>query len=379
MEKKERKFTKWLYWFAFAVAVILVYKTVDSIGAIGGWIGNLLKIISPFLVGTLIAYILYIPCRRVERWYEKIKIKMISKRARGLSVISVYIIVLLILIILVTYIIPPIMASLTDLITNFQTYYNEAIERANSLPEDSFLRRPEITEIIEKIKTIDLKQFVSTERLIEYAQGAMSMVSGVVNFFVTLIVSVYVLLARREIVKFIKRAISAIFNEKVAGTINKYFNKTNEIFFNFLAGQLIDAVVVAVITSIAMLILDVKYAILLGFMIGLLNLIPYFGAIIGVVIAAVITLITGGWEQALWMVVIVTILQQIDANIINPKILGNSVQMNPLLVIISVTIGGAYFGVLGIFLAVPTCAVVKIVIEDVIEYKLNKKKIKAEI
>ena len=122
-----------------------------------------------------------------------------------------------------------------------------------------------------------------------------------------------------------------------------------------------------------MSILGVKYAVLLGFMIGLFNLIPYIGAIIAVVIAGIITLLTGGISQAIWMLVIVTILQQIDANIINPKIVGNSLKINPLLVILAVTVGGAYFGIIGMFLAVPIIAVIKVLIEDFIEYREQNK------
>ena len=118
-----------------------------------------------------------------------------------------------------------------------------------------------------------------------------------------------------------------------------------------------------------MMILGVRYAILLGFLIGLSNLIPYFGAIVGVGIAIIITIFTGGITQAIWLAIIVIILQQIDANIINPKIVGNSLKINPLLVIFAVTVGGAYFGVLGMFLAVPVFTVLKILIQDYIEYK----------
>ncbi len=122
-----------------------------------------------------------------------------------------------------------------------------------------------------------------------------------------------------------------------------------------------------------MSILGVKYAVLLGFMIGLFNLIPYLGAIIAVVIAGLITLLTGGIYQAIWMLVIVIILQQIDANIINPKIIGNSLQISPILIIFSVTVIGSYFGIIGMFLAVPIVAVIKLMINDFIKYKESTK------
>ena len=108
-------------------------------------------------------------------------------------------------------------------------------------------------------------------------------------------------------------------------------------------------------------------------MIGLFNLIPYFGAIIGVVIATIITIFTGGFTKAIWMVIIVVILQQIDANIINPKLLGNALKISPILVVFSVTLFGAYWGVLGMFLAVPIIAIIKIMINDYIDYKIEIK------
>ena len=120
--------------------------------------------------------------------------------------------------------------------------------------------------------------------------------------------------------------------------------------------------------------MGVKYAPLLGFFIGLFNMIPYIGAIIAVAISAVITLMTGGISQAIWMLIVVIILQQLDANIINPKIVGQSLKVSPLLVIFAVTVGGAYFGILGMFLAVPVAAVLKIVVEDYISFRLKYKK-----
>ena len=125
-----------------------------------------------------------------------------------------------------------------------------------------------------------------------------------------------------------------------------------------------------------MSIMGIKYAPFLGFMIGLFNMIPYIGAIIATVIAAIITLITGGLSQAIWMLIVVIILQQIDANIINPKIVGKSLKISPLLVLFAITIGGAYFGILGMFLAVPVIAVIRIIVEDYINYKLAVKKSK---
>lgn len=374
MEEKKRPITKWLYWFLFAVAIIIVYKTLDNFTAIGAWIKNLLDILMPFIIGVLLAYLLYIPSRKIEGMYLKVKKpKIIAKKARGLSVFTVYVIVILLIIVAFKFLIPVISESIIDLINNFQGYYNLTMQNIDSLPEDSFLRNEIVLDIINNVKSIDLKQFINMDRLAQYAKGAIDFATKIFDFFVAIIVSAYVLLQRSEILEFCRKLCKAVFKENTYKNMGKYFNRTNEIFFNFLAGQFIDGIIVGIITSIAMSIMGVKYAVLLGFMIGLFNLIPYFGAIIAVVIVTLITLLTGGFWQAFTMVIVVTVLQQVDANIINPKIIGTSLKISPLLVIFGVTVGGAYFGVWGMFLAVPLIAVCKLLLTDYIEYK-NKLK-----
>lgn len=379
MENKNRNWAKWLFWFSLAVAVVAVYKTLDNLGEIAQGIKSFLGVLSPFLVGTLIAYILYVPCRKVEETYRKVKkVKFINKKARALSVTTVYIIALILIIILINFILPPVVQSVVDLVNNFGYYYNMAVEKINSLPEDSFLKSKTIQDVIKEMQNIDLTKIINTEAITSYVQSAIAMLGGIFDIFVSIIVSIYILSSRKKIINFFKRLLGAIVEGKAYKNINKYFNRTNEIFFKFLASQILDAIVVGILTSIAMSILNVKYAVLLGFMIGISNIIPYFGAIIGVITATIITFFTGGLSQAIWMVIVVTILQQIDANIINPKIVGDSLKISPLLVIFAVTLGGAYFGVLGMFLAVPVVAVLKLIIDDFIEWKniKNKEKMK---
>jgi len=370
MEKKTRGITKWLYWFLFAVAVIMVYKTIDNLSQITNWVKGLLTVLAPFAAGILISYILYIPCKKIEDVYKKVKrVKFINKKARPLSILTVYIIALILIIILINFIVPPIIKSVVDLANNFSNYYQTAIVKINELPEDSFWKTEVITRVMKEIENIDIKQIINVEVLTQYAQGALNIATKIFDIFVTVVVSIYILNSRTQIVNFFSRLAGAIFNKNTYENIVKYFHSTNQIFFHFLSSQVVDAIVVGVLTSIAMSILGVKYAILLGFMIGLFNLIPYIGAIIAVIISAIITIFTGGIGQAIWMLIIVTILQQIDANIINPKIVGNSLKINPILVILAVTVGGAYFGIIGMFLAVPIIAVLKVIIEDFIEYR----------
>lgn len=369
MEKKNNIWGKWLYWFIFAVAVITVYKTLDNFTQIANWIKGIINVLMPFIIGILIAYIFYIPSKKIEGFYSKSKLKLVKKKARTISVFTVYLIALILIILAMNFIIPTLVTSFQDLVNNLVGYYNNTIEGLKNIPEDSILRKIDIEKIASSLSDIKLEEYINLSTITEYAKGAIGIANGIFDFFVSLIVSVYILLERTRILNFIKKLAGAILKEKTYNAIGKYFKNTNTIFFKFLSSQVIDAIIVGILTSIAMLILGVKYAILLGFLIGISNLIPYFGAIIGVGISIIITIFTGGISQAIWMAVIVIILQQIDANIINPKIIGNSLEISPLLVIFAVTIGGAYFGVFGMFLAVPIFTVIKIVIEDYIEYK----------
>ena len=374
MEKKKIS-GKWLYWLIFAIVVIIFYKLIDNLGQVSEGVKNLLGILTPFGIGLLIAYILYIPCKKFETLFKKAKkIKIISNKARQLSILVVYIIALLIIVLIINVIIPPVAQSIIDLVNNMGSYYETLNNTINELPEDSFWKAEVITKIVDEANNIDFKQVINIEQITQYAQGAISIAGRVFDIFVAIIVSVYFLNSRSDILRFFRKLTGAIVNKKIYLNIDKYFNRSNEIFFHFLFSQILDAIVVGIITSIAMSIMGIKYAVLLGFMIGLFNLIPYIGAIIAVTLAGIITLLTGGFEQALWMLIVVIILQQIDANIINPKIVGTSLKINPILVILAVTIGGAYYGFIGMFLAVPVVAIMKVLIEDFIDYRERKKK-----
>lgn len=296
MKNSKSAWKKWVYWFSFAIAVIIVYKTLDNFSEIKIWISNLFSIIMPFIIGIIIAYLLYWPTKKIESLYSKIK--FINKKARLFSVITVYIIAIIILMLAIRFILPVISQSIIDLVNNFQNYYNITMEKINSLPNDSIFKSEYVMRIADEIKNIDLKQFINIESLTEYAKGAINIANGVFDFFVAIIVSVYILLERNKIIKFIKRLTQSVFSKKTCNNINKYFDRTNEIFLKFLASQLLDAIVVGILTSVAMSIIGVKYAVLLGFLIGLFNMIPYFGAIIAVTISIIITFFTDGASRS---------------------------------------------------------------------------------
>lgn len=375
MKEIKRNLSKWMYWFLLAISVILVYKILDNFTAIGQAIKHFFSVITPFLSGFLLAYLLYIPSSRIEKSFTRSKI--FRKRARALSVLITYILAIAVIALIVNVILPVITDSIVELMGSFQGYWNAAIERLNALPEDSFLKSQMVTDIIksvgEAIQKINLMEYINPDKITTYVRGVLGVATGIFDVFVTIIVSIYILLQRGMITRFFEKLGIAMFDEKACNQIGRYVDSSNRIFYKFISSQLIDAIIVGILVTIAMSIIGVKYAVLLGFIIGLFNIIPYFGAIIAVVISVIITIITGGLSQAIIMALVVIVLQQIDANIINPKIIGNSLEISPLLVIFAVTVGGAYFGVLGMFLAVPVVAVLKIVVNDYLDFKIKKK------
>ena len=373
MKEIKNHWKKWMYWFMLGLSMIIIYKIFDNFTEVTDILGKFFTILRPFFIGVFIAYLLYVPCKKIEDAYKKSKNRVIKKGARRLSIITLYIIVLLLIVILFNVILPVVIESVKDLVNNIQGYFEIAISNYNRLPEDSVLKGDLVKDTINNIQNIDIKQYFQLDKLMSYVISAYNIVTSLFDVFVSVVVSIYVLSERDEILKFLKKCARALFKEKTYKNMDKYFNNSNEIFFKFIASQFLDAVVVGVLVTIAMSIMGIKYAPLLGFFIGLFNMIPYVGAIIAVAISAVITLITGGLSQTIWMLIIVIVLQQIDANIINPNIIGQSLKVSPLLVIFAITVGGAYFGMLGMFLAVPVIAIVKIVIEDYVDLKLKKK------
>ena len=373
MKKKNNVWWNWIYWFLFAIAVIAVYKTMDSFNEIREFLARLFGILMPFIMGALLAYLLYIPCKKVETALKQVKLKFIAKRARGLAILIVYLILFLIILIAINFILPAIATSLIDLYNNLPSYYDNAVDKLENIPEDSLLYKINIKQIIENLGQIDLSKIFNLETLGQYAKGIINVANTILDIFVSLIISIYTLLERRQILEFFKKLFRAILKEDTYNNFGRYLKRTNDVFFKFLSGQIIDSVVVWILISIAMLIMKVKYGVLLAFMIGVFNLIPFLGAIIAVAIAVLITAITGGISQAIWVAIVVIILQQIDANIINPKIIGTSLQISPILVIFSVSLVGAYFGILGMFLAVPIVTVIKLIITEYIDFKNEQK------
>ncbi len=366
---------KWFYWLTLGVALILVYKLLDQLTNIAGAIGEFINVIRPILAGAAIAYLLYIPAKKTENFYKTSRIKLLRNKARIFSIFTVYVVMIVIISICITLIAPVVIDSAKELVNNLQTSVVSILNKYEEVQEDTMINQ-EIAKIVKTVQEIDLAKYFNLDNITTYAKGAIGVFTGIFDIFLAFIVSIYVLSERNRIYNFFKRAANAFLSKNNVKILSKYLHSANKIFIGFITSQLLDAFIVSVLVSVTLSIMGVKYAPLLGVMIGVFNIIPYVGAIIGVGISAIITVISGGISQAIWLIVIITIIQQIDANIINPKIIGNSLKISPILVISAVAIGGKYWGMVGIFIAVPICALIKIVAEDYIEIKTKQKRAK---
>ena len=277
-----------------------------------------------------------------------------------------------------TFLIPSASESLKDLVGNIPKYLTILNDSLNNIKDDSIIGQLGIKEYIQNISNVNITdqfaKWISFDNAGIYIKNIVGGASLIFDVFVTFIVSVYVLVERDSIKKFLMDISYAMFDDKWYEVCIKYSRRLNSIFYGFISGQVVDAFIVGVISVIAMSIMNVKYAVLLGTLIGVFNIIPYFGAIFGILFAIVITIFTGGFKSAAILAIVIVVLQQIDANIINPRIIGNNLHISPILVIFSVTVGGAYFGPLGMFLGVPILAIIKEIVLDFINYK-NREKI----
>ena len=375
--KDEKKYRKWLFWFSFVVASCVVYKLLDNLTGITDIFAKFFDTIKPFWHAILIAYILYLPAKKIESFFQKAKAPFIKKHRRGLSVVSVWLIVILLIYIFIHFLFPIISESVTDLTSSIPGYYNTAVKALNGAEDGSILHRINQTDFATKIKNIDIRNimnnYLNKDRIVEYVGKVFSATLSLLNIFVTLIVSIYILLERGEIKEFSKKFFKSNLTYNGYNKLARYYNRTNFIFSLYVVGQIIDAIAVGTIIAIVMTIMKVKYAMVLGFIIGLFNLIPFFGAIVGIGIAIIITVFTGGAIKALELFVVALVIQQLDANVLNPRILGSRLNISPILIILGVTLGGAYFGIIGMFLGAPAIALLKTIIDEMIDDRLAEK------
>ncbi len=371
---KWKDVSKYLGLFVFAVAVIAVYKTFDNIGTIFKWLGGLVTLVRPFIIGFVIAYILMAPCRFIEKFLEKRGNKWLKEHRRPIAVVTIYAAFILMIVLVLVAIVPAIVSNLIDFYNNLPELIGEFVNWFNALDLGVTLGENTLSQLFENeyFSVQQLLKFFDLANMNRYAQGVINFGSGVVHVFMGLIVSIYMLLDRANLKRGLARLSRDIFKEKTRSFVLKYLRRINEFANKYIYCMLVDAVIIFVLGFLVLTVEGVKYAPLLGLMLGVFNLIPYFGAIIATAAIGVITVFTGSLTLAIVAVVSMIVVQQLDANLIQPKLFAGSLQVKPLWVIFAVFVGGGLCGTIGIFLAVPIAALGRSIIIDFMEYREAK-------
>ncbi len=364
---------RWFSFFLLILSGIVSYVIIINFSDVWNWFSRLTGYMSPFITGFVIAYLLDIPCTKIQSILKNSSVNFVRKKSRGLSVLITFLFLIITLTILLLIVIPIFVSSIIEFFSNINYYYSDFINFVRGLTNDEDLL--EAFGIESYIKSFSLRN------LIEYAGGYKSIwesllrilgaSSYVFNITISLVSSVYILLESDSILEFFKKLVTAFVPEKTCNVLFKYVNHTNEYFKKFLYCTLIDGSIVGAISIIGLSLIGAKYAFLLGALEGITNMIPYFGAIVGTIVIVIVMLLTDDVGKAIFAGIFLLVLQQIDGNIIKVKLFGDSFQISPFLVILSITIGGAYYGVAGMVIAIPIVAVLKTIIMDLINYRLK--------
>lgn len=375
--KNNKYYTIALYTIAVVTICSLIIRVIMNWESTSSTISHALKVLYPFLFGLLIAYFLNPLSKVLDHFLNRFFKDRHSGIRKGLSILLSYIIVLGLIITVLFYIIPQIIDSLTQItsfINSAQSGYNQFMDKVLELesthPEwDLSGINDAMEEIPDKIINIITKAIPTIIPTIY--NTSMSLISGFLNVIIAIIVSVYMLIDKNRLIFNAKRVIYAIFGQKTGDKLLHTGSECNRIFSSFIIGKLIDSLIIGILCFIAMSILKLPYALIISVIVGVTNMIPYFGPFIGAV-PGILLLLFVSFKYALIFTVLIIVLQQFDGLYLGPKILGESTGLRPLWIIFAITVGGSMAGVLGMFLGVPTLAVIAYILNYFIEKRLHK-------
>ena len=364
---------------AFLLYVLyFVIKNFDVIAVTGSKaVGAVLAALSPLFIGLIVAYLLdplvtkmdkrllqkaFLPDRKEGK--KKIKRESIC---RLLAILITFLIVLAAIALIVYGFavmllgqfvftdIDALFVNLYDQIMSYEIEFREWV--ATKLP-DGFISE-KVTELVSLI-VVWVSDNFSASATIAAVSGA---IGSIINFVIGLIISIYLLKDKEVFISIWKKFLNLIMPERYANTINNTLNEVDDVISLFIRGALLDAVFVGILSSIGLSILGLEFGVFIGVFAGICNIIPYFGPILGMVPAFLIGWLTEDFMQGLLAIVILLLVQQIDSNIIYPKVVGSSTGLHPLAVLLSVSVFGYFGGIVGMLLAVPSAGVITIFIK----------------
>lgn len=348
--------------------LLFVYQvsrhSVDIFFFVKNILFTFLSIISPIIYAFVLAYILYRPLRFIERlvhilWIQITNQKLSHKTTRLISLLTLVILIFGFITFLTKLLIPPLFQNLLTIgeaLPNFQTILTDWLSKISPYFESIYISETQIQKLAVYITNF-LSQFLTT--IFDSRSGV---ITNVASFFIhlvaTIILTFYFLKDREAILKTIDNVSMILLSSKLRQRIKYFLKDLHEVFGNFILGQLLDALIVGIASTTLLLIIGHPFALLIGVIAGITNVIPYIGPIIGAALALILGIFTNVKLGILGCVLLI-IYQQIDGNIIQPKILGDSVGLAPVWIFIAILVGGSYLGAVGMIISVPIVALMK--------------------
>lgn len=373
-------FTISIYALMVIAVGALIIRVVMTPHAVSDTLKDGLGMLMPFLIGLLIAFIL----NPLIKWLMKIletKCKVQSKKLRKiLATVIAYIAVLGLILICIIYIVPQIVTSVTEVINGLPQLYNITYDFFTNLQE----RFPNTdVSAIQNIVNDALPELISGIKnfagniVPAIYTASVSIVNWLLDIIIAIIVSIYMLSDKKNLLHTMRVILYCVVPVKFIDDLMSILTECNKIFTNFVVGKAIDSTIIGILCFILMNIFGLDYALLISVIVGITNMIPYFGPFIGAIPGMVVLLMVSPLKS-LGFGVLILILQQFDGLYLGPKILGDTVGLKPLWIIISISVGGSVAGVLGMFLSVPVFAVIRYLLGLFVDYRLKKRNFKAE-
>lgn len=378
--------------FGVIAASMLFYYGIFHMKSLIAGITTFLHIVAPIIYGLIIAYVLNPVVDFLENRviYNILKKKNIQLKQRGqritrwACVLSALVFLLVIIYTLVMMILPQLIRSIMNIIYSFP-YYVKVIEKwLNSFVERGWDMNEGTIDMLNKYSA-EAQEYLTNkilpqmqEMLKNVSMGVFDILIFLKNFLIGGIISIYVMADKEIFIGKSKMIIYAVMPNKWASNIIHSMRFTHQAFGGFISGKILDSAIIGVLCYIGTTLLDMPYAILVSVIVGVTNIIPFFGPYIGAVPSGLLILLVNPMK-GLYFVIFILILQQFDGNILGPKILGDSTGLSSFMVIVAILIGGGLFGIPGMIVGVPVCAVIYAALWNLIGRSLEEKKLPDEL
>lgn len=362
-------------WIILILVAILSYWALNNITAIFNVIKYIISILSPFIIGIAVAFLLNIPVTKIENLLKS-KTKIKKSKIRVISITLSLILLITIFAFIALLLIPELIENIKLLINNIPVLITKTKDFILNLLD----KYPDIQVQIENMLNNSLNVSTIASNLLNGAlNGSITFISSFISSFVSIftgiIFAIYMLAQKENLIKNLKKMTYALLENKHAKKVLEIATLTNNTFNKFISGQCLEAVILASIVFVVSTICGFPYALIISVITGITALIPIFGAIIAMVIGAILIGITDP-IQALIFIVVFLIIQQIEGNVIYPKVVGASIGLSPLWTLFAITVGGSLFGVLGMLIGLPLASVLYTLLKDRVNDKLNEKELK---